>query len=315
MKNIAEIDLKIREMAKRIKELREIEGLTTAEMAVKTDVSEQEYIDCENGRSDLNFAFIYRCAAAFNVDVTDIIAGQSPKLKSYTLTRSGNGQRIEQAHGMTYYNLAASFKNRIAEPLYVCSKYREEAQNKPIEVTTHDGQECDIVIKGHLKVQIGDHSEILGAGDSVYYDSSTPHGMIAVGGEDCEFYAMVLNPNGEKIPELQPQASRLVSASAEKDTEERVYKKFIDVTEDENGTPTSITFKNTDNFNFAYDIIDGIAKKSPDKLAMLHISADKKETRFSFGDIKKYSCRAANYFKSFSDAIISSGMPFSVLTG
>ena len=298
MKNIAELDLKIKEMAERIKELREIEGLTAAEMAVKTGVSEQEYINCENGLSDLNFAFIYRCAAAFNVDVTDIIAGQSPKLKSYTLTRSGNGQKIEQAHGMTYYNLAASFKNRIAEPLYVCSKYREEAQDKPIEVTTHDGQECDIVIKGHLKVQIGDHSEILGAGDSIYYDSSTPHGMIAVGGEDCHFYAMVLNPNGEKIPELQPQISRTQAAVLEKDTEDRVYKKFIDVTENENGTPTSITFKNTERFNFAFDILDGIAKKSPDKLAMLHISADKTETRFTFSDIKKYSCRAANYFKS-----------------
>ena len=108
MKNIAGLDLKIKEMAERIKELREIEGLTVAEMAVKTGVSEQEYVSCENGLSDLNFAFIYRCAAAFNVDVTDIIAGQSPKLKSYTLTRSGNGQKIEQAHGMTYYNLAAS---------------------------------------------------------------------------------------------------------------------------------------------------------------------------------------------------------------
>ena len=298
MKNIAELDLKIKEMAERIKELREIEGLTAAEMAVKTGVSEQEYLNCENGLSDLNFAFIYRCAAAFNVDVTDIIAGQSPKLKSYTLTRSGNGQKIEQAHGMTYYNLAASFKNRIAEPLYVCSKYSEEAQNKPIEVTSHDGQECDIVIKGHLKVQIGDHSEILGVGDSIYYNSSTPHGMIAVGGEDCYFYAMVLNPNGEKIPELQPKIERKQSGVAERDTEDRVYKKFIDVTENENGTPTSITFKNADKFNFAYDIIDGIAKKSPDKLAMLHIAADKTETRFTFSDMKKMSCRAANYFKS-----------------
>ena len=297
MKNTTELDLRIREMAERIKELREIEGLTTAEMALKTDVSEQEYINCENGLSDLNFAFIYRCAAAFNVDVTDIIAGQSPKLKSYTLTRSGNGQKIEQAHGMTYYNLAPSFKNRIAEPLYVCSKYSEEAQNKPIELTTHDGQECDIVLKGHLKVQIGDHSEILGAGDSIYYNSSSPHGMIAVGGEDCHFYAMVLNPNGEKIPELQPKISKSQTTAA-KDTEDRVYKKFIDTVEDENGTPTSITFKNTEKFNFAYDIIDSIAKKSPDKLAMLHIASDKTETRFSFGDMKKMSCRAANYFKS-----------------
>ncbi|MEE1128067.1 MAG: XRE family transcriptional regulator, partial [Acutalibacteraceae bacterium] len=157
MNNITGLDYKIKEMARRIYELREIENLTTAQMAEKTGVSEEEYIRCEKGESDLNFAFIYRCAIAFNVDVTDIIEGSSPTLKSYTVTKRGNGQRIEQAHGMVYYNLAAAFRNRIAEPLYVRSSYNEEAQNKPIELTTHAGQECDIIIDGNLLVQIGQH--------------------------------------------------------------------------------------------------------------------------------------------------------------
>ena len=95
--SITGLDLKIKEMARRIRELREIENLSTAQMAEKTGVTEQEYIDCENGLSDLNFAFIYRCALAFNVDVTDIIEGQSPTLKSYTVTKKGKGQKIEQA--------------------------------------------------------------------------------------------------------------------------------------------------------------------------------------------------------------------------
>ena len=284
-------------MANRIRTLREIEGYTIAEMAVKTNVSEAEYSACENGQSDLNFAFIYRCALAFNVDVTDIIEGKSPTLKSYTLTRAKKGQRIEQAHGMTYFNLAPSFKNRIAEPLYVCSKYSEDAQVNDIELTTHEGQECDIVIEGHLKIQIGAHKEILGPGDSIYYDSSTPHGMIAVDGEDCSFYAFVLNPTGAEIPELKGQR-REATAPIRRDTETRVYNKFIDTVENEQGTPTSITFKNIDKFNFAYDIVDAIAEKNPNKLALLHISNDKTEHRFTYSDIKKNSCRAANYFRS-----------------
>ena len=165
------LDLKIQEMATRIRELREIVGLTTAEMAEKTGVSEEQYIQCENGLSDLNFAFIYRCALAFNVDVTEIIEGKSPKLSSYVLTRNGKGQKIEQAHGMTYFNLASTFRNRIAEPLYVVSEYDESAQDKGIEVTTHTGQECDVVLEGQLKIKIGDHVEVLGPGDSIYYNS------------------------------------------------------------------------------------------------------------------------------------------------
>ncbi len=297
MNNNLELDLKIKEMASRIKELRQIESLSTLEMAEKTGVSEEEYIKCEEGLSDLNFAFIYRCANAFSVDVTDIIEGDSPNLHSYTLTRAGKGQKIEQAHGMTYFNLAAKFKNRIAEPLYVCSAYSEEAQNREIELTSHKGQECDLVLEGHLKIKIGDHEEVLGPGDSIYYDSSTPHGMIAVDGKDCIFYAIVLNPTGDIIPELEVKKELEVKAVL-KDETKRVYNKFVDTVTDKNGTPTSIKFKNTEKFNFAYDIVDEIAKKEPDKLALLHIARDKTERRFTFKEIKKHSCRAANYFKS-----------------
>ena len=128
MEQMTGLDFKIQEMAARIRELRELEGLTTAQMAQKTDVSEAEYIQCEAGKSDLNFAFIYRCAMALSVNVTDIIEGHSPTLKSYTVTRVGSGQKVSQAHGMTYYNLAYAFKDRIAEPLYVRSVYDESAQ-------------------------------------------------------------------------------------------------------------------------------------------------------------------------------------------
>ena len=300
MEQIKELDFKIKEIAGRIKELREIENLSVSDMAQKTGVSEAEYLACENGESDLHFAFIYRCANAFNVDVTDIIEGYSPRLRSYTVTRRGEGQRIEKAHGMTYYNLASAFRNRIAEPLYVKSVYDPEAQNRPIECTTHSGQECDLVISGHLKVQVGEHAEILGPGDSIYFDSNTPHGMIAVEGEDCTFYAIVLNPTGEPIPELTPEKtiSTQVSKRLRKDKKERIYSKFIDITEDENGTPTKIEFKNTEKFNFAFDLVDELANKEPKKLAMLHISRDGTERRITFSDVKKASNRCANYFKS-----------------
>ena len=57
--SITGLDYKIREMAGRIKDLREIEGLTTYEMASKTQVTREEYIKCESGETDLNFTFIY----------------------------------------------------------------------------------------------------------------------------------------------------------------------------------------------------------------------------------------------------------------
>ncbi|MBQ6841895.1 MAG: AMP-binding protein [Firmicutes bacterium] len=264
-------------------------------MANRLGISVDEYITYESGEKDLDFAFLYTCAQVLSVDVTELIEGAAPRLSSYTLTRRGEGQRVEQAHGMTYYNLAYKFKGRIAEPLYVISQFDAEAQLKPIEVTTHEGQECDIVIKGHLKVQIGEHTEILGPGDAIYYDSSTPHGLLATNGEDCEFYAIVLTPDEELQP--RPQAAPAITATREAG-QRRIWERFIDTREDGNGVLRSIEFKGENSFNFAYDVVDALADAQPDKLAMLHVDINKQERRITFGEMKKMSGRAANYFRA-----------------
>ena len=300
MDKIVGLDIKIKEMAQRIRELREIEGISAQTMAKNTGVSVEEYRQCENGDRDLNFAFIYRCALALGVNVTDIIEGYSPNLKSYTVTRAGGGQQIANAHGMTYYNLAYAFKNRIAEPLYVVSTYDESAQNRDIELTTHAGQEIDIVIEGHLMVQVGDHKEVLGPGDSIYYKSDTPHGMIAVNGKDCKFYAIVLKADDDQKTDItsSDMIAKKIIGAIHRDDEDRIYRNFIDTTVDEDGTPVSIQFKNTDKFNFAFDLVDKLAEREPDKLAMLHISKDKTERRLTFTDMKRLSNQCANYFAS-----------------
>ena len=300
MENFKELDLKIKEMAGRIRELREIEGISPQSMAKNTGVSVEEYLACESGKSDLNFAFIYRCAQALKVNVTDIIEGYSPNLKSYTVTRAGAGQQIANAHGMTYFNLAYAFKNRIAEPLYVISSYDEKAQNGEIELTTHAGQECDIVIEGNLMVQVGEHKEVLGPGDSIYYDSDTPHGMIAVNGKECKFYAIVLKADEDDATDAQSTdiISKKIIGKLHTVEKDRIYNQYIDIEEDEDGTPTSIKFKNTDKFNFAFDLVDKLADREPDKLALMHISRDKTERRITFSDVKKASNQCANYFAS-----------------
>ena len=224
------LDLKLQEMAGRIRDLREIEGLTESYMAEETGVSLEEYRACEAGECDLNFAFIYRCAQIFRVDVTDIIEGSSPRLANYTLTRAGEGQHIEHAHGMTYFNMAPHFKKRVAEPLYVLAEYSDEAQLRPIEVTSHEGQECDIVLQGQLKVQVGEHIEILNPGDTIYYNSTAPHGMIATGGKDCIFYAIVLN-SAEDIPLPAKEKKLERRAVPGEEREKRIWEDFIDVAE------------------------------------------------------------------------------------
>ena len=291
------MDFKIREVAGRIRELREISGFTVEEMASRTNLSVEEYIQCESGNRNLSIAFLYRCTLSFGVDMSDLLEGRSAKLRQYDLTRKGEGQRIEEAHHMVGWNLASDFRNRIALPLYMEMKYREGAEYEDIELVTHEGQECDIVIRGHMKIQIGGHTEILHAGDTIYYDSSTPHGMIAVDGEDCAFYAIVLSNSAAREGEQAPELAKPDTKPRQRDKTPRIYRNFIDRTV-EDGKLTAISFKDPEKFNFAFDVVDALGVNKPDKLAMLHISEDMTERRFTFQDVKKESARAANYFKS-----------------
>ena len=296
-KNITGMTYKMKEIAARIKELREITGLTVEEMAQRTGISIEEYKECEAGNKNLSVAFLYHCALSFGVDMGDILEGHSPKLQTYALTRKGQGQRIEEAHHMTGFNLAADFRNRIALPLYMELNYRDGAEYEDIELTTHEGQECDIVIRGHMRIQIGEHTEILHPGDTIYYDSSTPHGMIAVDGEDCAFYAIVLRNAAARTESQQTSEAKPIKPTRKEEAGSRVYHNFIVPTE-EDGKLTQIAFKNEENFNFAFDVVDALAQSQPEKLAMVHISEDGTERRFTFKDIKRESARAANYFKS-----------------
>ncbi|MDD6061039.1 MAG: AMP-binding protein, partial [Oscillospiraceae bacterium] len=284
---------KLLEVAVRIREMREIKNITEAEMAERTEVTLEQYLAYEAGQLDFPFTFIHKCSLVLGVGMTDLLEGQSAHLSSYTVTRKGEGHNTAKENGIEIQNLAPLFRKKIAEPYYVRYEYDPALQDKPIHCTSHSGQEFDFIVSGRLKVQVGDHVEYLSEGDSIYYNSSTPHGMIAVDGRDCLFIAVVMP--GEKESEPVVREAMFHNPDADR---KLIYNNFVDTVEDENGVLQKIEFKNEDKFNFAFDIVDGIAARTPEKLAMLHISRDKTERRFTFGDMKRASNQCANYFKS-----------------
>ena len=286
-------DNKLVEIARRIREMRSICDFSVEQMAEKTEVTPEQYLAFEGGSEDLPFSFIHKCALAFDIGITDLLEGHSAKLTSYTVTRKGEGQTTAKENGIEIQNLAPLFKDKLGDPYWVRYEYSAELENKPIHTTTHGGQEFDMVISGTLMVRVGDHTEILHEGDSIYYKSSTPHGMIAVDGRDCVFLAFILA--SDETPEDIVKHRAL---TAQKVPESLVCHKFVKPVEDSEGRLVDISFENTEEFNFAFDIVDKIAKKSPDKTAMVHIARDMTERVFTYQQIKEYSCQTANYFRS-----------------
>ena len=281
------------EIAERIREMREIVGYTEAEMAEKTEVSVEQYRSYEQGTVDFPFTFMHKCALAFGVELTDLLEGQSAKLSSYTVTRRGMGPVTASEDGITIQNMAAMFRQKLATPYWVTYQYSKELQSQPIHTTTHAGQEFDLVVKGTLRVRVGEHEEVLHEGDSIFYKSSTPHGMIAVDGQDCVFLAMIM-ASSEKEQDLSVRTRAL----EETPEQQLLCDQFVHGVEKEDGSLERLEFRNEDKFNFAFDIVDGLARREPDKLAMVHIANDRTERRFTFKDMKDASSQAANYFTS-----------------
>ena len=281
------------EIAERIREMREIVGYTEAEMAEKTEVSVEQYRSYEQGTVDFPFTFMHKCALAFGVELTDLLEGQSAKLSSYTVTRRGMGPVTASEDGITIQNMAAMFRQKLATPYWVTYQYSKELQSQPIHTTTHAGQEFDLVVKGTLRVRVGEHEEVLHEGDSIFYKSSTPHGMIAVDGQDCVFLAMIM-ASTEKEQDLSVRTRTL----EETPEQQLLCDQFVHGVEHEDGSLERLEFHNEDRFNFAFDIVDGLARREPDRLAMVHVANDMTERRFTFKDMKDASSQAANYFTS-----------------
>lgn len=189
----------IKEVAGRIRSLREDLDITMQEMAVATGRTVAEYAGQESGEQDLSFTFLYKCAERLHVDVIELLTGENPHLSGYSLTRAVDGLSIRRRAGFEYLHKAPHFKNKLAEPFLVTAPYLDEEQNRPIHLSYHKGQELDFIISGRMRFAYEDHVEELEAGDMLMYDSARGHGMIATGGEPCVFLAIVMRPQQDTI--------------------------------------------------------------------------------------------------------------------
>ena len=287
------------DIARRIREMREIMGFTVENMAAMTEISPEEYYQYENGLTDLPFTFLHKCAKVMGVGITDLLEGHSAKLSGYTVTRRGKGLVTASEDGITIQDMAPLFRNKLATPYWVTYEYSEDLQEEPIHTTTHDGQEFNLVLKGAIRIRVGNHEEVLREGDSIFYKSSTPHGMIAIDGENATFLSIIMaSDKTDQTLKITPQHPAKAIVRETQLKQNLLCNEFVWGIEDSDGHMTGLNYANTDRYNFAFDTVDAIARKDPDKLAMIHVDNDMNTRYFTFKDMKDGSSQCANYFKS-----------------
>ncbi len=284
----------IKQIANRLKFLRESLDISVEEAAKVAQVSITEYRNAEAGNVDFTFNFLQKLAKHFGVDIIQIISGETPRLTGFQVTRKGEGLSLEREKGFEYIHRAAIFKDKSAEPFLVTAKYDPEEANKPVQVATHDDQEFDYILKGKLRVTVDNYTTILCEGDSIYYNANLPHGEVAYEG-DCQFLAVVIK-NSNTLSEIN-EITQEHAEQTEKEYKE-VFHEFVTPTLDDHGRLVKLDFHPEDNYNFGYDVVDAIAKKTPEKTAMVWLDKEKNERIFSFREISEMSNRTANFLRS-----------------
>ena len=164
------MDEQIKQIAERLKGLRDALDLSVEEVAADCNFTVEEYQAIESGECDFSVSVLQRIARKYGITLDELMFGEEPKMKSYFLT--------------------SGFKGRKADPFIVTVEPKPE--NTPVYFNTHEGQEFNLVIEGRMLLNINGKELILNPGDSLYFDSSKPHGMLALDGKTVKFLAVVM---------------------------------------------------------------------------------------------------------------------------
>ena len=182
------MNTQIKQIAERLRGLRDSLDLTTNEVASKCGVSQTDYEKYESGESDIPMSLICEIAQTYGVETTALISGDDPHSLSYFVTRKGTGVSVERTKAYKYQSLAHGFRHAKAEPFEVTV----EPCDQPIHLNSHSGQEFNMVLEGTMLLQISGQDITLNEGDSIYFDSIKPHGMKALNDKTVKFLAIVI---------------------------------------------------------------------------------------------------------------------------
>lgn len=179
----------IKQMAMRLRGLREDLEMSTGELAEKCGVTDAEIQRYESGESDIPMNFVCNAAVVMGVEPLELFSGDTPTMNNYWLIRKGKGPVIERQKAYKYQALAMGFKHAKASPFIVTVDPKDEEH---LHLNTHDDQEFNLILKGSILMNIDGKEIILNEGDSIYFDANQPHAVRALNGEPARFFAIII---------------------------------------------------------------------------------------------------------------------------
>ena len=168
-----------REIGIRIRSVRELAGLDPDAFAASVHITPDTLRKYEEGEVDIPVSILHDISAAYDISMTELLTGEKARLSVYSVVRAGRGVGIERRSAYDYKSLAYNFAGRRIDPYLITVEPKPEGE--PVHMTSHEGHEFHYCLEGQVRVVINKYETILNPGDSVYFDSTNPHGLQAVG--------------------------------------------------------------------------------------------------------------------------------------
>lgn len=165
-------------LGKRLKALRSERGLTLVQLGQQASLSASYLSQIERGVTMPSLARLTAIASALDAEVRYFF---EEDVSSPCVVRSNQGKRLGSAVDAILELLSAASSDKKIQPFrVVCQPGTSREQ-----LATHPGEEFGFVLKGQLKVTVGEETFVLGGGDSIHYQGLQPHSWRNEGDEVC----------------------------------------------------------------------------------------------------------------------------------
>ena len=180
----------IKQIGERLKGLREVLDIPAQDLADTCGITLDKYMKIESGEVDITISNIMKIAKKYGVSADAIMFAEEPRMRSYYVVRKGHGLSVERTKAYKYQSLASGFTDRKAEVFIVTVEPKPSAHT--IYKNTHPGQEFNLILEGAMELYLNGKTIVLEEGDSIYFNSTKPHGMKAIGKQPVRFLAFTV---------------------------------------------------------------------------------------------------------------------------
>ena len=185
-------------VGEKIKAIRESKNISTADVAERTGLSEQQVESIEQNTHFpslaplIKIARVLGCRLGTFLDDQDELGPVVSRKGDRDIGISFSNDKTGEHEHMQYFSLSKAKSGRHMEPFIIdIDPVKESVEHT---LSTHEGEEFIFCMAGVLEICYGKNSYVLEEGDSIYYDSIIPHHVHAIDEKGAKILAVIYTP-------------------------------------------------------------------------------------------------------------------------